>query len=108
MVAEQGHRQRWLGTAIIFAAWTVYGLLLASQLYMQAELRGQPVRWLARRVPIERNGLRRGIGVHVITAHRPVARAHIGGGIGRLPDEATRMRMAELVDSWPQGSAGPA
>ena len=27
---------------------------------------------------------------------------NIGGGIGRLPDEATRKRMAELVDSWPQ------
>jgi aryl-alcohol dehydrogenase-like predicted oxidoreductase len=32
---------------------------------------------------------------------------NIGGGIGRLPDEATRKRMAELVDSWPQaGGAG--
>ena len=27
---------------------------------------------------------------------------NIGGGIGRLPNEATRKRMAELVDSWPQ------
>ena len=26
---------------------------------------------------------------------------NIGGGIGRLPDEATRQRMAALVDSWP-------
>ena len=26
---------------------------------------------------------------------------NISGGIGRLPDEATRKRMAELVDSWP-------
>ena len=26
---------------------------------------------------------------------------NIGGGIGRLPDEATRKRMAALVDSWP-------
>jgi aryl-alcohol dehydrogenase-like predicted oxidoreductase len=31
---------------------------------------------------------------------------HIGGGIGRLPDAATRRRMAELADSWPK--AGPA
>ncbi|HTF89879.1 MAG TPA: aldo/keto reductase, partial [Planctomycetota bacterium] len=30
---------------------------------------------------------------------------NIGGGIGRLPDEATRERMAALVDSWPK--AGP-
>jgi aryl-alcohol dehydrogenase-like predicted oxidoreductase len=27
---------------------------------------------------------------------------NIGGGIGRLPDEAMRKRMVELVDSWPQ------
>lgn len=26
---------------------------------------------------------------------------NLGGGIGRLPNEATRKRMAELVDSWP-------
>jgi len=26
---------------------------------------------------------------------------NIGGGIGRLPDEATRKRMAELVDALP-------
>ena len=31
---------------------------------------------------------------------------NLGGGIGRLPDEATRRRMAELADSWPK--AGPA
>lgn len=27
---------------------------------------------------------------------------NIGGGIGRLPDEATRTRMAALIDSWPK------
>lgn len=27
---------------------------------------------------------------------------NLAGGIGRLPNEATRKRMAELVDSWPQ------
>ena len=27
---------------------------------------------------------------------------NIGGGIGRLPNEATRKRMVELVDSWPR------
>ena len=31
---------------------------------------------------------------------------NIGGGIGRLPNEATRKRMAELVDSWPQAQRG--
>ncbi|MEO6709013.1 MAG: aldo/keto reductase [Planctomycetota bacterium] len=30
---------------------------------------------------------------------------NIGGGIGRLPNEATRKRMVELVDAWPP--AGP-
>ena len=34
---------------------------------------------------------------------------NIGGGSGRLPNQATRKRMAELVDSWPQaGAAGTA
>jgi aryl-alcohol dehydrogenase-like predicted oxidoreductase len=33
---------------------------------------------------------------------------NIGGGIGRLPDESTRKRMAELVDSWPPPQAGRA
>lgn len=34
---------------------------------------------------------------------------NIGGGIGRLPDEAMRKRMAALIDSWPggRGSAPP-
>jgi aryl-alcohol dehydrogenase-like predicted oxidoreductase len=33
---------------------------------------------------------------------------NIGGGSGRLPNQATRKRMAQLVDSWPQaGAAGP-
>ena len=31
---------------------------------------------------------------------------NIGGGSGRLPNEATRKRMAELVDSWPLAGAG--
>ena len=32
---------------------------------------------------------------------------NIGGGSGRLPNQATRTRMAELVDSWPlAGTAG--
>ena len=96
---RQRHRQHWLETAIIFAAWTVYGLLLASQLYMQAELRGQPVGWtpllrsglldsylwafttlaifwLARRVPLERSGLTRRIGVHLVAAY--LERRHSG------------------------------
>jgi aryl-alcohol dehydrogenase-like predicted oxidoreductase len=31
---------------------------------------------------------------------------NIGGGIGRLPDETTRKRMVELVDTWPQPQRG--
>jgi aryl-alcohol dehydrogenase-like predicted oxidoreductase len=31
---------------------------------------------------------------------------NIGGGIGRLPDEATRKRMAALIDSWPPAAKG--
>jgi aryl-alcohol dehydrogenase-like predicted oxidoreductase len=31
---------------------------------------------------------------------------NIGGGIGRLPNEATRQRMAELVDAWPADKEG--
>jgi diketogulonate reductase-like aldo/keto reductase len=31
---------------------------------------------------------------------------NIGGGIGRLPDEATRKRMAVLIDAWPGAPAG--
>jgi aryl-alcohol dehydrogenase-like predicted oxidoreductase len=33
---------------------------------------------------------------------------NLGGGIGRLPDEAMRKRMAELVDSWPVPQVGRA
>jgi aryl-alcohol dehydrogenase-like predicted oxidoreductase len=31
---------------------------------------------------------------------------NLGGGMGRLPNEATRKRMAELVDSWSQDGRG--
>jgi aryl-alcohol dehydrogenase-like predicted oxidoreductase len=31
---------------------------------------------------------------------------NIGGGIGRLPNAATRKRMVELVDSWPKDGRG--
>ena len=30
---------------------------------------------------------------------------NIGGGIGRLPNEATRKRMAELIDALPAAAA---
>jgi two-component system LytT family sensor kinase len=91
MVAKSRHRRFWLETAIIFAAWTVFGLILATQLYMQGTLSGrQPnwpgvlrsglinaylwafetliIFWLARRVPLERKHLLPRIGVHIIAA----------------------------------------
>ena len=91
MAAEQRSRRRWLETALIFAAWTVFGLLLANQIYIQSQLRGQSVPWvrvlrsglldaylwafatlaifwLARRVPLERGRALRGIAVHLVAA----------------------------------------
>jgi two-component system LytT family sensor kinase len=90
-VAEPGHRRFWLETAIIFAAWTVFGLILATQLYMQGTLGGRPqpwpaalksglinstlwavetvaIFWLARRVPLARKQLFSRIAVHIIAA----------------------------------------
>jgi sensor histidine kinase YesM len=91
MDEEQRNRQLWLETALIFAAWTVFGLLQASQFHMLSELSGRPDRWsvvlwsalvdaylwafstvaifwLARRVPLERRRLLLGIAVHLIAA----------------------------------------
>jgi len=84
----QRKHQLWLETALIFAAWTVFGLITANQFYMQFELHGQPmpwphalqhglfeaylwalatlaIFWLARRFPLERGPMLRGIGVHL-------------------------------------------
>ena len=91
MIEEPRGRRLWLETALIFAAWTVFGLLLANQGYMQAELRGRPVPWvevlrrglldaylwafatlaifwLARRFPLDRGRVLRGIVVHLVAA----------------------------------------
>jgi two-component system, LytTR family, sensor kinase len=91
MAEEQRNRQLWLETALIFAAWTVFGLILANQFYMQFELRGQPVSWeralrhglleaylwafstvaifwLARRFPLERGRMLRSSAVHLAGA----------------------------------------
>ena len=91
MEADQRLRRLWLETALIFAAWTVFGLLLANQGYMQSQLRGQPVPWdrllrpsllegylwafatfaifwLARRFPLEQGRVLRRIAVHVVAA----------------------------------------
>ena len=91
MVAEPRNRRRWLETAIIFAAWTVFGLLVANQSSMLSVLGGRPmpwwialrpalleaalwafttvgIFWLARRVPLERGRVLRGIAVHLVAA----------------------------------------
>ena len=88
MAAEQRNRQVWLEAALIFAAWTVFGLLLANQFYMASELRAQPVSWtrvllrglfeahlwalatlaifwLARRFPLERGRMLGSVAVHL-------------------------------------------
>jgi two-component system LytT family sensor kinase len=91
MVEEQRNRRVWLETALIFAAWTVFGLISANQVYVQFELIGRPISWphalqealfeaylwalatlaifwLARRFPLERGRMLRGIAVHVAGA----------------------------------------
>ena len=89
--AEQRIRRLWLETALIFVAWTVFGLLLANQIYIQSQLRGQSVPWvrvlrsglleaylwafatlaifwLARRFPLERGHVLPRIAVHLVAA----------------------------------------
>ena len=89
--AEQRNRRRWLEAALIFAAWTVFGLLLANQAYIQSALGGRQmplyvalrpglleaflwslttlaIFWLARRFPLERGRVLRGIAVHLVAA----------------------------------------
>nr|MDQ3310339.1 hypothetical protein [Gemmatimonadota bacterium] len=91
MVEEQRNRQLWLETALIFAAWTVFGLFMANQFYMQLDVRGEPVSWdtvlrhglfeaylwafvtlaifwLARRFPLERGRMLRRTPVHLVGA----------------------------------------
>ena len=88
---EERNRQRWTETAIIFAAWTVFGLITAAQLRMQLEVLGRSISqrdallqglaesylsalttvavfWLARRFPLERDRLRSSVPVHVVAA----------------------------------------
>ncbi|HYR06634.1 MAG TPA: histidine kinase [Longimicrobium sp.] len=91
MVEEQRNRQLWMETALIFAAWTVFGLISANQVYVQFELIERPIPWrhallqalfeaylwalatlaifwLARRFPLERGRMLRGIAVHLAGA----------------------------------------
>jgi len=91
MAEERRNRQFWLETTLIFAAWTVSGLLQANQFYIQSQLRGRPVSWadalrpgllesllwalatlgifwLARRFPLERGRMLPNVTVHLIAA----------------------------------------
>ena len=91
MVPEQRSRRFWLETARIFAAWTIFGLLLANQSYIQTLLRGRQmplvialrpglleallwafttvaIFWLARRFPLDRGRVLGGIVVHLVAA----------------------------------------
>ncbi|HEU4559371.1 MAG TPA: histidine kinase [Longimicrobium sp.] len=91
MVEEPRDRQLWMEAALIFAAWTVFGLITANQVYVQFELIGRPLSWrhalqqslfeaylwafatlaifwLARRFPLERGRMLRGIAVHLAGA----------------------------------------
>jgi signal transduction histidine kinase len=88
MAEEQRSRRFWLETALIFAAWAVFGLISSNQYYTQSELVGRPVSWervlpsalfevflwalatlaifsLARRYPLERGRMLRGVAVHL-------------------------------------------
>src|SRR5688572_22689617 len=46
MIAQQRTHRFWLETAIIFAAWAVFGLLLANQSYIQSALGGRQMPWI--------------------------------------------------------------
>lgn len=82
------HRQILTETILVFAAWAVFGLLLAHQSYIQAAIAGRQMTWyvtlrpalleaglwalttlgifwLSRLFPIERGRLLRGIAVHL-------------------------------------------
>jgi two-component system LytT family sensor kinase len=100
MVTEQRNRRLWMETALIFAAWTIFGLLLANQSYIQSLLGGRQmpviialrpglleaflwalttvgIFWLARRFPLDRGRLFRAIAIH-LTAAIVIALARTG------------------------------
>src|SRR6187549_546603 len=91
MVTEQRNRRLWMETAIIFAAWAVFALLVANQSYIGSGLRGRQmplwialrpglvegtlwafttiaIFWLARRFPLDRGRLLPSIAVHLVAA----------------------------------------
>jgi len=89
--SAERNRRFWLETAIIFAAWVIFGLLVANQSSMLSALAGRPmpwvvalrpallesilwafttlaIFWLARRFPLEHGRLLRGIAVHLFAS----------------------------------------
>ncbi|HEX8832044.1 MAG TPA: histidine kinase [Longimicrobium sp.] len=91
MAEEQRGRRVWVETALIFAAWAVYGLISSNQYYTRAALMGRPEPWgkvlpsalfemflwalatvaifaLARRFPLERGRMLRSSVVHLAAA----------------------------------------
>ena len=91
MFAAQRTRRVLLETAVVFAAWTIFGLLLANQSYVQSALAGRrmplyvalrpalleavvwslttlAIFWLAQRFPLERPRMFRAVAVHLVAA----------------------------------------
>ena len=91
MFSDERNRRFWLETALIFAAWTVFGLLLANQSSMLSTLGGRQmpvvvalrpavleavlwafttiaIFWLARRVPLDRGRVFQALVVHLVAA----------------------------------------
>ena len=90
-IAARRTRRILLETGLVFAAWTIFGLLLANQSYVQSALAGRrmpvyvalrpalleaviwslttlAIFWLAQRFPLERPRLLRAIAVHLVAA----------------------------------------
>jgi two-component system, LytTR family, sensor kinase len=88
---EEQRNQLWLETAVILAAWTLFGLLMTNQFYLQSSMRGDAMTWgrvlkpslfeaylwatvtlvifwLTRRFPLERGRMLRGVPVHLVAA----------------------------------------
>jgi two-component system LytT family sensor kinase len=91
MASEQRTRRFVMETAIVFAAWAIFGLLLAHQSYIQAAIGGRQmpvwiavraalvesvlwslttlvIFWLARRFPIDHGRVLRGVALHLVAA----------------------------------------
>jgi two-component system, LytTR family, sensor kinase len=116
MAEERQNPRLWLETALVFAAWTAFALITANQQYMRLELLGQPIPWrhalqaalfeeylwalatlavfwLARRFPLERGRMLRGIAVHLFSAFalslgRVVVVAEVSERVAWLPERS--------------------